>query len=62
MFRCGEAEKWLPILREPVGGIHFASADWAHGWRGYVDGAMEQGLHAGMRVVQELKARTRPSL
>lgn len=50
MFRTGEAEKALPVLRASVDNIHFASSDWAQGWRGYVEGAVEQGLRAGVDV------------
>ena len=56
MFRTGEAEKRLPVLRESVGPIHFANADWAHGWRGYVDGAVEQGTDAYKKVRKLLQA------
>ncbi|KIW71913.1 hypothetical protein PV04_00140 [Phialophora macrospora] len=50
MFRTGEAEKALPVLRRSVGNIHFASADWAQGWRGFIEGAIEQGLQASVTV------------
>ena len=55
MFRKGEAEKALPVLRSSVDNVHFASADWAQGWRGYVEGAAEQGLHAGVKVHRLLR-------
>jgi monoamine oxidase len=55
VFRTGEAEKRLPVLRESVGPMHFANADWAHGWRGYVDGAVEQGIDAAARVQKLLQ-------
>lgn len=38
------------VLREPVGRIFFASADYAEGWKGFVDGAIEVGVQAGRRV------------
>lgn len=58
MFRTGEAEKRLPVLRESVGPIHFANADWAHGWRGYIDGAVEQGIDAADKVRKHLQGET----
>lgn len=55
MFRTGEAEKCLPVLRQSVENIHFASADWAQGWRGFIEGAIEQGLQAGVTVQKLLR-------
>lgn len=58
MFRTGEAaEKSLPVLRQSVGNIHFASSDWAQGWRGFIDGAIEQGLQAGVHVQRLLREK-----
>lgn len=62
MFRTGEAEKALPVLRESVDNIHFASADWAQGWRGFVEGAVEQGLRASVNVHQLLCNRLTASI
>lgn len=42
--------KLLPELQKPEGRIFFASADWASGWRGFIDGAIEQGAVASRRV------------
>ncbi|KAL2825859.1 amine oxidase [Aspergillus pseudoustus] len=39
--RC--TSKYLKALQEPHGRVVFASADWADGWRGFVDGAIERG-------------------
>lgn len=55
MFRKNEAEKALPVLRQSVRNIHFASADWAQGWRGFIEGAIEQGLQAGVQVQKLLR-------
>jgi len=43
----------LPALQAPAGRVLFASADWANGWRGFIDGAIEQGLAAA----REARAR-----
>ncbi|CAG2004940.1 unnamed protein product [Fusarium graminearum] len=48
------ATKYLDDLQKPVGRIHFASADWAEGWRGFIDGAIEQGVRASLAVSKEL--------
>lgn len=37
-----------------IGRVFFARADWANGWRGFIDGAIEQGLEAGRRVREML--------
>ncbi|EKJ72497.1 hypothetical protein FPSE_07378 [Fusarium pseudograminearum CS3096] len=37
---------YLPELQKPHGRILFASADWANGWRGFIDGALESGKRA----------------
>lgn len=33
-------------LREPVEHVYLANSDWAVGWRGFIDGAIEEG-HQG---------------
>ncbi|KXH33163.1 lysyl oxidase-like protein 2/3/4 [Colletotrichum simmondsii] len=42
--------KWLKELQRPEGRVHFASADWADGWRGFVDGAIERGTTVGREI------------
>ncbi|KAJ5012345.1 hypothetical protein K4K57_004405 [Colletotrichum sp. SAR 10_99] len=42
----GFVMKYLKALQAPVGNIHFASADWADLWRGFIDGALESGARA----------------
>ncbi len=42
--------RYLRELQQPTPRIIFASADWANGWRGFIDGAIEQGLEAGRRI------------
>lgn len=42
--------KWLQELQKSDGRVHFASADWADGWRGFVDGAIERGVAASRNV------------
>jgi len=42
--------KYLRELQQSSARIIFASADWANGFRGFIDGAIEQGFEAGRRV------------
>jgi pseudooxynicotine oxidase len=49
-LRPGMWSKHLRDLQQPRDRLIFASADWANGWRGFIDGAIEQGLEAGRRV------------
>lgn len=50
------ASRYLPELQKQYGRVVFASADWADGWRGFVDGAIEQGHQAARDAVALLKA------
>ncbi|CAJ0544187.1 Ff.00g034910.m01.CDS01 [Fusarium sp. VM40] len=55
----GSMSKWLSELQKPHGRVLFASADWANGWRGFIDGAIERGVTAGMtaeRLLSQDKA------
>lgn len=45
---------FLDVLRQRQGSVIFASADWALGWRGFIDGAIEDGTRAAMEVKTEL--------
>jgi pseudooxynicotine oxidase len=49
-LRPGMWSKYLRDLQASSGRVIFASADWANGWRGFIDGAIEQGLEAGRRA------------
>ncbi|KAH6659085.1 hypothetical protein BKA67DRAFT_685682 [Truncatella angustata] len=44
---------WAELQRSH-GRVLFASADWADGWRGFIDGAIEQGRRAATDVVEFL--------
>jgi monoamine oxidase len=37
-------------MRQPEGGLVFAGSDFADGWSGYIDGAIESGLRAARQV------------
>ena len=49
------ASRYLDTLQSTHGRVVFASADWADGWRGFIDGATEQGQTAVRNVAQMLK-------
>ncbi|KAL4960122.1 amine oxidase [Aspergillus stella-maris] len=49
------ASRYLGELQQRHGRIIFASADWADGWRGFVDGAIEQGQAAVRQVIELMK-------
>ncbi|KIW13792.1 hypothetical protein PV08_08984 [Exophiala spinifera] len=42
--------KYTKVLQEPHGQVFFASGDWADGWRGFIDGAIESGRKAANEV------------
>ncbi|GAA5983795.1 hypothetical protein JCM10908_005930 [Rhodotorula pacifica] len=48
-------------LQKPHGNIEFASADWADGWKGFIDGAIEQGTKAAFSLNQEFRKRGQPA-
>jgi monoamine oxidase len=41
-----------PELRAPVGRIHWAGAETATVWSGYMDGAVQSGERAAAEVIQ----------
>jgi monoamine oxidase len=51
--------KYLEPLRAPHGNIHFANADWAVGWRSFIDGAIEEGTRAAVDVSKSIRERAR---
>ncbi|KAK4543046.1 hypothetical protein LTR36_005823 [Oleoguttula mirabilis] len=54
-LRPGMATKYLDALRERQGNVLFASADWSLGWRGFIDGGIEDGTRAAMELLPELR-------
>lgn len=53
--RPGQISKYLGALQERQGRILFASSDWANGWRGFIDGAIEQGIIAARQTGELLE-------
>lgn len=56
-LRPGQLSGGIPELQEPEGGIHFAGSDYATGWLGYIDGAVETALVTSRTILDEFKAR-----
>lgn len=52
----GGMTKWLRELQQPHARVLFASADWADGWRGFVDGAIERGGRSAIEVEDLLRS------
>lgn len=46
---------YLEELQRPHGRVIFANADWADGWRGFVDGAIERGYRAAREILERRK-------
>ncbi|KAI8168453.1 hypothetical protein K4K49_006157 [Colletotrichum sp. SAR 10_70] len=44
--------RYLRELQRPHGRVFFASSDSADGWRGFIDGAIEQGKNAARQVAE----------
>ena len=53
-FAPGYGGKWGGSLGKREGRVWFASGDWADGWRGFIDGAIEQGCRVARQVVGEM--------
>jgi monoamine oxidase len=43
-----------PALREPIGALHWAGAEYATVWNGYMDGAVRSGEHAAGEALELL--------
>lgn len=46
--------KYQDELQSRHGNVLFASADWAHGWRASIDGALEQGSLSAQTASKEV--------
>ena len=52
--------KDIGVLSEPIGKVYLANSDWAVGWRGFIDGAIEEGTRVAKAVRESLRtARAR---
>ncbi len=50
-----------PALAAPVGRIHWAGAETADVWNGYMDGAARSGRRAGAEVLAAIGVTPRPA-
>ena len=55
VYRPNMLTRFLTALQQPEGNVFFASSDWASGWRGFIDGAIESGRKVGRAVVKSLR-------
>ncbi|KAM0549224.1 hypothetical protein ACHAPJ_009534 [Fusarium lateritium] len=55
MFPPGFNFEHLAVLRNLEGNIIFANSDWASGWRGFIDGAIERGGLAAKKVLDDAR-------
>jgi monoamine oxidase len=55
IHRPGWYTRHHAAMREPEHGLVFAGSDFADGWSGYIDGAIESGLRASRQVQALLK-------
>lgn len=53
-FRPSDMSKYCEALQQAHGKVFMASADWAKGCAGFVDGAIEQGAKAAMETMKAL--------
>jgi cytochrome c2 len=58
ILRPGQMTKYLAALREPEGVVHLAGGDFALGWRGFIDGAIESGNAVAHEVIARLGGRS----
>ncbi|GAA6025441.1 hypothetical protein JCM10207_005404, partial [Rhodosporidiobolus poonsookiae] len=57
MYAPNYYTKYFKELQKPHGNVHFASADWADGWKSFIDGAIEQGTKSAYKITQEWRKR-----
>jgi monoamine oxidase len=56
MMRPGQLTRNLAELQRPEDGLHLAGSEYANGWAGFVDGAIESGITTARRVASALAA------
>ncbi|GKV71216.1 NAD(P)/FAD-dependent oxidoreductase [Pseudarthrobacter sp. NCCP-2145] len=52
MHRTGFLTESLPSFQQPHGPLLFAGSDYANGWGGFIDGAIESGMEAAHAITQ----------
>ncbi len=56
-LRPGQLTNGLSELQRPEGPLHIAGADYATGWLGYIDGAIESSIETCRQVLADLRPR-----
>lgn len=59
VYPPGFVTKYLRALNETHGDVHFVGADWSDGWRGFIDGAIDQGLQVSKVLNEHLSSKSR---
>jgi len=54
--RPGQLSNAIGELQASQGRIHFGSGDFANGWRGFIDGAIEQGIVTARKAQEQMKS------
>ncbi|MEM8591106.1 MAG: NAD(P)/FAD-dependent oxidoreductase [Pseudomonadota bacterium] len=54
-LRPGQFTNYFAEAQTPEGPLHFATADIAHGWRGFFDGALESGIRAARAILRDVE-------
>lgn len=53
----GQTRSYLADLRHSEPPVFFASSDWAKGWRGFIDGGIEDGARCAREALRYLRQR-----
>jgi monoamine oxidase len=56
MMRPNQLTRYLAELQRPEDGLHLAGSEYANGWAGFVDGAIESGMTTARHVAAALRA------
>lgn len=56
MHRTGYLTESLSAFQQPHGALLFAGSDYANGWGGFIDGAIESGLEAARKISNQQRA------
>lgn len=55
MYPPGMLTTAFEEMNRPEGAVHFAGSDFAYGWRGFIDGAIESGARNAQIIIEKLK-------
>jgi monoamine oxidase len=57
MYPPGMLSEAFEEMNSPEGVVYFAGSDFASGWRGFLDGAIESGARNAQLIIEKLKNR-----